>query len=113
AVTHPLKATYPNAKIKETTSLYRRPEELPAHAFVSSHSLPVDFFDDVTGNAAALDVYGLLQRTYDDKTLLQLAREQDADLLAALSDDPATAQGWLQAFSGLTEPRTEGAVSHA
>src|SRR5690625_672577 len=113
AVTHPLKATYPNAKIKETTSLYRRPEELPKHFFVSSHSLPADFHDDVTGNAAALDVYRLLQRVYEGKTLLQLAREKDADLRGALSDDPATAQRWLQAFSSLTEPRSTGAVSHS
>lgn len=111
-VTHPLKATYPHAHIRETTSLYCRPEDLVKHNCVSTQTLGDSFVDDVTGNAAALDIYGLLQQEYEQQTLLQLCLAGDDDFQAALHDDQEIAAQWSMAFSQVTEPKMEGVASH-
>lgn len=102
AVTHSLKPIHPDAK---GTSLYSPPQMLPALPVVGSHCLGDDFAGDVVGNAAALDVYKFLKLEHQGRSLLTLALARDADLAAALSDDPAQAQDWLSAFAALTAPR--------
>ena len=102
AVTHSLKPIHPDAK---GTSLYSPPQLLPALPLVGSHCLGDDFAGDVVGNAAALDVYKFLKLEHDGRGLLALVLERDADLAAALTDDPARAQDWISAFAALTEPR--------
>lgn len=111
-VTHPLKATYPHAHIRETTSLYCRPEDLAGHDFVSTQSVIHGFVDDVTGNAAALDIYGLLQQEYEGCTLLQLCLEADADFQAALHDESERGLEWSRALAQVTQPKMEGVASH-
>lgn len=105
-VTHTLKPIHPDAK---GTNLYCPPNTLPALDVVGSHCLGDDFAPDVVGNAAALDVYKFLKQTYQDgekqRSLLDLAIAEDADFAAALSDDPAQAQAWMQAFAVLIQPR--------
>ncbi|CAN7152891.1 type I-F CRISPR-associated protein Csy1 [Pseudorhodoferax sp. LjRoot39] len=108
AVTHALKATHPDAR---GTSLYKPPAELVQHALVGSHCLPDDFAGDVVGNAAALDVYKFLRIAHEGQTLLDRMRAGDADVLAALSDDGAQAQAWIDAFVGIAQPRGK-AASH-
>lgn len=102
AVTHSLKPVHPDAK---GTNLYSPPGTLAAIELVGSHCLGEAFAGDVVGNAAALDVYKFLKQMHEGRSLLALSVEEDADLAAALSDDPAQAQAWLQAFATLTEPR--------
>jgi CRISPR-associated protein Csy1 len=102
AVTHSLKPVHPDAK---GTNLYSPPGTLAAIELVGSHCLGDAFAGDVVGNAAALDVYKFLKQMHEGRSLLALSVEGDADLAAALSDDPAQAQAWLQAFATLTEPR--------
>ncbi len=102
AVTHSLKPVHPDAK---GTNLYSPPSTLPAIDLVGSHCLGDAFTGDVVGNAAALDVYKFLKQTYEGCSLLALSVEGDADLAAALSDEPAQAQAWQRAFALLTEPR--------
>ena len=102
AVTHSLKPIHPDAK---GSSLFCAPAGLPALAEVGSHSLGAHFDIDVVGNAAALDVYKLLKLNHSGTGLLGLASAQDADLCAALSDDPAQAEQWCNAFAGLAKPR--------
>lgn len=102
AVTHSLKPIHPDAK---GSSLYSRPQSQPALQVVGSHCLGEDFASDVVGNAAALDVYKLLKLEHQGRSLLALAAARDGDLMAALSDDAAQAEEWIDAFSGLTEPR--------
>jgi CRISPR-associated protein Csy1 len=102
AVTHSLKPVHPDAK---GTNLYSPPGTLAAIELVGSHCLGEAFAGDVVGNAAALDVYKFLKQMHEGRSLLALSVEGDADLAAALSDDPAQAQAWLQAFATLTEPR--------
>lgn len=102
AVTHSLKPTHPDAK---GTNLYCPPQAMPELPVVGSHCLGDDFAGDVVGNAAALDVYKFLKIEYQDRTLLELALNRDADLATALSDDPTQADAWISAFAGLTQPR--------
>lgn len=102
AVTHSLKPVHPDAK---GTNLYSPPSTLAGIELVGSHCLGDAFAGDVVGNAAALDVYKFLKQTHEGHSLLALSVEGDADLAAALSDDPAQAHAWLQAFATLTEPR--------
>ncbi|MEP6587246.1 MAG: type I-F CRISPR-associated protein Csy1 [Polaromonas sp.] len=102
AVTHSLKPIHPDAR---GSSLYTPPQALAALPVVGSHCLGDDFAGDVVGNAAALDVYKFLKLEHQGRSLLTLALARDADLAAALSDDPAQAQDWLSAFAALTAPR--------
>ena len=102
AVTHSLKPVHPDAK---GTNLYCLPSTLFAVDVVGSHCLGDNFSGDVVGNAAALDVYKFLKQPYAGRTLLDLSVAGDADLAIALSDDPAKAQIWMQAFASLIEPR--------
>lgn len=102
AVTHSLKPIHPDAK---GSSLFCDPAEMPALIELGSHSLGSNFDIDVVGNAAALDVYKLLKLEHDGNSLLELASARDADLCAALGDDPAQAERWCDAFAGLARPR--------
>lgn len=109
AVTHVLKATHPDAR---GSSLHVHPEALPQHPEIGSHSLGENFAEDVVGNAAALDVFKFLKLEVDGRKLLDWMQVADSDLLAALHTDPAIAQEWASAFSGLVRTETQ-AVSHA
>ncbi|MEX8519850.1 MAG: type I-F CRISPR-associated protein Csy1 [Leptothrix sp. (in: b-proteobacteria)] len=102
AVTHSLKPIHPDAK---GTNLYSPPQALPALPLVGSHCLGADFAGDVVGNAAALDIYKFLKLAHQGRSLLELVLARDADLAAALSDDPAQAEDWMDAFAGITQAR--------
>jgi CRISPR-associated protein Csy1 len=102
AVTHSLKPVHPDAK---GTNLYCIPSTLAVAEVVGSHCLGDNFSGDIVGNAAALDVYKFLKQAYGGRTLLDLSIAGDMDLAIALSDDPAKAQIWMQAFASLIEPR--------
>ena len=102
AVTHSLKPIHPDAK---GTNLYRQPQNLVEQPVVGSHCLGDDFAGDVVGNAAALDVYKFLKLEHQGRNLLMLMLAGDADLAAALSNDPAQAEAWMGAFAGITTPR--------
>lgn len=101
-VTHSLKPIHPDAR---GSSLYRQPQAQSPHPVVGSHCLGEDFASDVVGNAAALDVYKLLKLEHNGRSLLTLALGRNADLAAALSDEPAQAGEWIDAFAGLIEAR--------
>jgi len=102
AVTHSLKPIHPDAK---GSSLYREPASLAPLDEVGSHHLGREFDTDVVGNAAALDVYKFLKLSHEGQSLLDLCVARDADLAAALSDNPTQAQAWMAAFAGLADPR--------
>lgn len=109
AVTHSLKPIHPDAR---GTNLYRAPASLPAHTEVGTHALAGGHSGDVVGNAAALDVYKLLKLDVGGRALLDWMQANDADLLAALHDDPAVAHEWVRAFTAITHPRSETFASH-
>ncbi len=109
AVTHSLKGVHPDAR---GTSIFSPPASLPTRDVIGTHSLGEQFDSDVVGNAAALDVYKLLQRSINGQSLLSLAVAQSPDLANALSDSHAEAQSWMQGFASLAEP-PPGIASHA
>jgi len=102
AVTHSLKPIHPDAK---GSNLYCQPQAQSSHPVVGSHCLGEEFEGDVVGNAAALDVYKLLKLEHQGRSLLALALDRDVDLAAALSNEPAQAGEWIDAFAGLIEAR--------
>ena len=108
-VTHTLKPIHPDAR---GTNLFCAPHDLPAHTEVGSHVLGRDFSSDVVGNAAALDVFKLLKLPVEGRPLLAWMQNADPDLLAALSNDADQAGEWLDAFTGITAPRSATPSSH-
>jgi CRISPR-associated protein Csy1 len=102
AVTHALKPIHPDAK---GTSIYAPPLNLPPHAWVGTHCLGLNFDGDVVGNAAALDVYKLLQKTNGSRSLLQLAVESDESFSKALSNNQDEAKDWMRSFASLTQAK--------
>ena len=107
-VTHSLKGIHPDAR---GTSLYCDPAVLPQHEAIGSHCLGNTAIADVTGNAAALDVYKFLELHANEVILLSAMQQQDADLKAALSDDVDEAQRWIDAFLSISATRGD-AASH-
>lgn len=99
-VTHPLKATHPDAR---GSSLFVPPAALPQRQEAGSHNL-ANPASDVVGNAAALDVYKFLKLEHEGQSLLALLTSNDLDLLAALSDNPEQAAVWRDAFCSIAEP---------
>ncbi|GAB4062510.1 type I-F CRISPR-associated protein Csy1 [Uliginosibacterium sediminicola] len=107
-VTHPLKGTHPDIKIKQATNLYVNPTTLIQHQEVGSHCLAsTGFADDVTGDAAALGHYKLLKQEFEGRTLLEWFRDGDPDAIAALNDDPEIAHAWAASFAALSKPRSK------
>lgn len=103
-VTHSLKAIHPDAK---GTNLYCPPQQLNACGLVGSACLNAEFDRDVVGNAAALDVYKFLRLRYQNKTLLELATEKAAVLIAALSDDDEQGLALCESFAAITQAKGE------
>lgn len=110
AVTHVLKATHPDAR---GSSLHCPPTSLHSHDEIGTHSLGDVYADDIVGNAAALDVYKFLKVEVEGRRLLDWLLAEDADLLAALSDDESIARQWATAFSDLVRSDSAQPVSHA
>jgi CRISPR-associated protein Csy1 len=107
-VTHSLKAIHPDAK---GSNLYAPPESLKAGGLVGTHSLGKSFRADVVGNASALDVYKFLRLELDGRTILDRVLSKDEVLIEALAKDRDKAKGWVEAFAGITQPRS-AASSH-
>ncbi len=97
-VTHVLKGIHPDAK---GTNLFVRPEELPTTNALGSHACQGQF-SDVTGNAAALDVYKFLKLEHQECSLLDRLSRQCPDTLAALSDSAVIAKEWAASFAAIT-----------
>jgi CRISPR-associated protein Csy1 len=107
AVTHTLKPIHPDAK---GTSIYIDPRDLAEHDAVGTHCLGGQFDSDVVGNAAALDVYKLLQLKLNETTLLHLANSQDEAFSKALSSNATQGKELMACFASLTEPDTQVAT---
>lgn len=92
--THVAKATHPDLKAKLVTNPHVRFDTLPAHNEVGSHLLSMsDSLADTTGdgahNAAAYELYLLLDIVFEGKHLGTWLDENDLDVTLAFS--PATA----------------------
>lgn len=101
-----------NADARGTQPYLRVPLVANEH-LVGTHTLAREQrVPDVVGNAAALDVYKLLKIEAAGYTLLQGVLDGNADTLAALSHDAATAQRRAQGFARIAEG-AEQPASHA
>ncbi|WP_349569015.1 type I-F CRISPR-associated protein Csy1 [Azotobacter salinestris] len=105
-VSHALKFTHPSA---DGSSLSSGGNAAASPYEVGTHTIAGELAPDVVGNAAALDVYKFLRLCVGGRTLLERATDRDAALAEALSDDPALAAEWMEAFAGL--PRAKGRPS--
>lgn len=84
--THPLKATYPDAKIYEATSPLALPGTLPDHKEIGSHLIK-EMILDGTGNAPSLRAIRFVSKVLvEGKPLIFWILDDDADLYAALGD---------------------------
>lgn len=101
--THILKATHPDLEIKRVTNLYVTPSQLRKHTLVGTHALGETFVSDVSGNAAALDIYDFLTQEYRGRNILDLMLADDPELHSALSTDPQQARGWFESFAKIVE----------
>lgn len=109
--THPLKATFPDAKIKAATSPYIQGNELGNHPEIGSHLIPYRILD-ATGNAACLGYFDFFRSTkVEDRALIDWLFADDPDLLSALDDDPVTAQQIAEAFKKI-DRRSDPPRSH-
>lgn len=112
-VSHLAKAVYPDAKIKEVSSAYVQPSAFKRSDHISSAWVHDSLALDVTGNAAALPIMRVLDLVWESETFFQMALRGDADLKAALHDDPDIAEEWLKAIQAIKEPKTPRVSSHA
>lgn len=105
--THPLKATFPDAKITQVTSPFVQGRELPKHKEIGSHLINYDVLD-ATGNAAVLDIFKFLSETIvEGKPLIYWLLDDDPDLLAAFSADAAGAKQIADAFKSIDRTKEE------
>lgn len=103
-VTHLLKGIHPDAK---GTNLFVLPSSLPSKPnIVGTHLLKNELFQDVTGNAASLDVYKFLKISNQGQALLSLIQQRHPDALAALSDNETQAIRWAESFAAITTSKT-------
>lgn len=105
---HLLKGIHPSAR---GTNLYVDAFICSDPYLVGTHSVGKQRNDDVTGNAAALDVFRLLKRPHKGQSLLSLLTQYDSAALQALSEDAEQASQWAQAFVGILEGKG-GPASH-
>lgn len=85
--THPLKATFPDAKIREATSPFVQGVDLFQHQEVGTHLIEHEVLDG-TGDAASLGTFKFLAEVLvEEKPLVHWFLSDDPDLLLALSQD--------------------------
>ncbi len=96
--THTLKAIHPDAR-GSVVNLHK--PICTDEALIGTHSLQ-DKTADVVGNAAALDVFKLLKLTHDGRSIITRLLDNDADLLAALSDDAVLAESLANSLLAVT-----------
>jgi len=58
---------------------------------------------DVTGNAAALDVFSFLRSNWKDKTILEMMEERTPEIISALSNDKEEANDLIDSFLSVKE----------
>ncbi|ADH86222.1 type I-F CRISPR-associated protein Csy1 [Desulfurivibrio alkaliphilus] len=109
-VTHALKYTHPDAR---GSSLYAvggetQPESYRQNSLLSTASLHKPAID-VVGNAAALDVAGLLQLEVDGVALIEFIRQGDIAPLLPIAKNEQQASSWLTGFCRALDNKETGA----
>lgn len=81
-------------------------------SLIGTHSISDEISPDVTGDAAAFDVYSLLCLKVAGKTLLQMLIDKDASAIEALDADPQIALALADKFTKIALPSDDEASSH-
>lgn len=98
-VSHPAKFSHPDAK---TTPVLFTGKFKP-DGYLRSGNVPISY-EDVVGNAAALDVYAFLSLALEDGNSVLNHFEQQTDLLKnVLNTDEATFQVWRKQFLAIKQ----------
>lgn len=97
-VTHAIKFTHPSAR---GTSFYFDSSGHKPDSLIGTHTIAHQLYDDVVGNAAALDVYKFLKLKYQDISLLDRIKNEEEIILKAFSDNIELAQEWCNAFKNI------------
>jgi CRISPR-associated protein Csy1 len=98
--THVLKFTNSDAK---GTNIYLKTDSdqnSSSLRYVSTESLKIKH-KDIVGNAAAMDVAGLLQIEVNGITLLDLIEKNDSTPLAPFAETEEQLSGWMQGFKSV------------
>ncbi|PHR25925.1 MAG: type I-F CRISPR-associated protein Csy1 [Desulfotalea sp.] len=102
-VTHPVKLSNPLIKGGSSCLALKGaefPQSMSEGEVLSTASL-VDAKLDVVGNAAALDVVGLLQLEHGGKTLAACIQEQDAKPLEPFAENSDQLKDWMRGFGAI------------
>ena len=105
---HILKGIHPSAR---GTSLYVNTFTSNDPHLLGTHTLQGHQIDDVTGDAAALDVFKFLKLQHQGQSLLVRLTQQDSATLIALSEDADQATQWAEDFAGIVKGKSS-AASH-
>lgn len=70
--------------------------------YIGTHTLRT-IQPDVTGNAAALDVFSFLRGSYKGKTIMEMMEERTPEIVAALSDNADEANELIDSFMTVKE----------
>lgn len=100
-----------NPKARGTNILWEAGHKADS-TLVGTHSISSEIAPDVTGDAAAFDVYSLLCLKVANKTLLQGLIDKDASAIAALHTDPHIAMALADKFTRIALPSDSQASSH-
>lgn len=99
--THLSKGIHPSSKASNCNYIGQGKQPID---FAISSSTVTDLPYDVTGNAAALDIFALLnQKVNDDVTLLQLIIDKHPAVMPALADDASQAKRYLASIQTLLQ----------
>lgn len=109
-VTHPIKFTH--GAIKGASSVHIGTAGPVARKEIGTHSVMDELEEDFSiTDAKHLDVYSFLKEPVEGKRILDWLRADDADLAAALNDDPVTAAALIESFKQVTR-QDPNVVSH-
>ena len=99
--THSVKFIHPDAK---GSSIFLQKAKYNSDDLVGTHSLREEFID-AAGNAAALDIFSFLKQEVNNKTIFQLVREKDTELLKTFSEDEEKAEKIRQSFENIANTK--------
>lgn len=104
--THIPKFTHPMAK---ASPIYFKSDKADCNNLINSSCIRENY-QDVTGNAAALDVFAFLNQEYGGEKLLNMVSSRSSVLAGAMSDNIDEAYEWIDSFSAISELKSP--VSH-
>ncbi len=97
--THIPKFTHPMAK---ASPVYFKSDKTEPNNIINSSCIK-ESYKDVTGNAAALDVFAFLNQMHDGEKILDMVSRKSQALASAMSDDVDEAYDWIDIFSTISE----------